>query len=256
MKLTDMIRACALGALLLAPVAAQMKVEGAGAPPSEASSLSASLSKDGVKVLKDDGSVLCEMWFVNAIASGGATEESASFAGTPTGALFGVARFPARHSDRRFLMLSILGLALHWFGDSLDGRLAYYRNTPRKWYGWALDITVDWTSACFIGLGFYFYLETFKIVAFVFVVAYGGSMIVALLRYRISDKYTIDTFMFGPTELRLLLAAVLLIEFYRPNTLLQFGFAGSLVLVIINTIDSYKVLKLADQKDRDLKMAK
>ena len=33
--------------------------------------------------------------------SGGAAEESASFAGTPTGALFGVARFPARHSDRR-----------------------------------------------------------------------------------------------------------------------------------------------------------
>ncbi len=162
----------------------------------------------------------------------------------------------ARHINPRFLLLSIFGLVIHWFGDSLDGRLAYYRNTPRKWYGWALDINVDWTSACFIGLGFYFYLETFKIVAFVFVVAYGGSMIVALLRYKITDKYTIDTFMFGPTELRLLLATMLLIEFYRPKTLLQFGFAGSLILVIINTIDSYKVLKLADQKDRELKMAK
>jgi hypothetical protein len=162
----------------------------------------------------------------------------------------------ARHRDQYFLLLSILGLAIHWFGDSLDGRLAYYRNTPRKWYGWALDINVDWTSACFIGLGFYFYLMTFKIVAFVFVVAYGGSMIVALLRYKITEKYTIDTFMFGPTELRLLLASVLLIELFRPNTLLQFGFAGSLILVIINTIDSYKVLKMADRKDRELKAAK
>jgi hypothetical protein len=162
----------------------------------------------------------------------------------------------ARRGDRGFLLLSILGLAIHWFGDSLDGRLAYYRNTPRKWYGWALDINVDWTSACFIGLGFYFYLATFKIVAFVFVVAYGGAMIVALLRYKITEKYTIDTFMFGPTELRLLLAIVLLIELYRPNTLMQFGFVGSLILVIINSIDSYKVLKLADQKDRELKTTK
>jgi len=101
MKTTVLFRACALGALLLAPLGAQMKVEGAGAPPAEVSGLAASLGKEGVKVLKDDGSVLCEMWFVTAIPSGGATEESASFAGTPTGAFLGVARFPARHSDRR-----------------------------------------------------------------------------------------------------------------------------------------------------------
>jgi len=162
----------------------------------------------------------------------------------------------AKHRDRYFLLLSIFGLAVHWFGDSLDGRLAYYRKTPRKWYGWALDINVDWTSACFIGLGFYFYLATFKIVAFVFVVAYGGSMIVALLRYRITEKYTIDTFMFGPTELRILLATVLLVEIYRPDTLLQFGFVGSLILVLINLADSYKVLKLADQRDRNQQTAK
>jgi len=33
MKTTVLFRACALGALLLAPLGAQMKVEGAGAPP-------------------------------------------------------------------------------------------------------------------------------------------------------------------------------------------------------------------------------
>ncbi len=162
----------------------------------------------------------------------------------------------ARRGERMFLLLAILGLAIHWFGDSLDGRLAYYRNTPRKWYGWALDINVDWTSACFIGLGFYFYLPSFKIVAFVFVVAYGGAMVVALLRYRITDKYAIDTFKFGPTELRLVLAFVMLAEIYRPNTLLQFGFAGSVILILINAIDSYKVLQLANQKDREEKAAK
>ena len=58
-------------------------------------------------------------------------------------------------ANKLFLILSVIGLALHWFGDSMDGRLAYFRNTPRKWYGWALDLNADWVSICIIGLGFY-----------------------------------------------------------------------------------------------------
>jgi len=152
-------------------------------------------------------------------------------------------------TDKAWLALSILGLAIHWFGDSLDGRLAYFRNTPRKWYGWSLDINVDWLSACIMGLGFYFYLPTWKIVSFVFVVAYGGAMIVALLRYKITDKYTIDSFNLGPTELRILLAIVLIVEIYRDDTLLQFGFLGSLLLISLNVIESWRVLKLGDERD-------
>lgn len=92
---------CALALAAMSTLSAQMKVEPAGPPPAEASALAASLSKDGLKVMKEDGSVLCEMWFVQSVPGGGATEESASFAGAPQGALFGVVRFAARHSDRR-----------------------------------------------------------------------------------------------------------------------------------------------------------
>lgn len=158
--------------------------------------------------------------------------------------------------NRQWLLLSILGLAIHWFGDSLDGRLAYYRNRPRKWYGWSLDINVDWLSACIMGLGFYYYFPNLKIVSFVFVVAYGGSMIVALLRYRITDKYTIDSFLLGPTELRLLLAIVLFVEIYRDDTLLQFGMFGSLLLIFFNAVESYRVLKLGDERDKAEKAEK
>lgn len=92
---------CALALATAGTLSAGMKVESAGPPPAEASALAASLSKDGIKVLKDDGSVLCELWFVPAVPSGGGPEENTSFAGAPQGALFGVARFPSRHSDRR-----------------------------------------------------------------------------------------------------------------------------------------------------------
>lgn len=156
-----------------------------------------------------------------------------------------------------FLLLSVIGFAIQWFGDSLDGRLAYFRNTPRKWYGWTLDLNTDWVSACVIGLGFYFYLPVeHRIVAFVFVIAYGGSLIVALLRYKVTDKYTIDTFLFGPTEVRILLSLVLLIEIFRTDTLFQFGLVGTLLLVTFNLIESYRILKQADQRDREEKAQK
>ena len=76
--------------------------------------------------------------------------------------------------NRYWLLLSLLGFIINWFGDSLDGRLAYYRNKPRKWYGFSLDITVDWIGTILIGLGFTIYAPGFwKYAGFLFVVLYG-----------------------------------------------------------------------------------
>lgn len=148
-----------------------------------------------------------------------------------------------------WLLLSVVGFAIQWFGDSLDGRLAYYRNIPRKWYGWALDINADWISACIIGLGFYFYFTDWKVVAFLFVVSYGGSMILALMRYKIADKYIIDTHLVGPTELRIIISIFLLAEILFAGILWKFALVGSILLMIINFSDSLKIFKLGDKRD-------
>jgi len=81
--------------------AADYKIEAAGAPPAEASVLAPALVKDGTKILKGDGSVLCEIWWRAQEPTGGKAEESASFTTIPQGALMGVIRFPNRHADRR-----------------------------------------------------------------------------------------------------------------------------------------------------------
>lgn len=154
-----------------------------------------------------------------------------------------------------WLLLSVVGFAIQWFGDSLDGRLAYYRGIPRKWYGWALDINADWISACIIGLGFYFYFPDWKVVAFLFVVAYGGSMILALLRYKIADKYVIDTHLIGPTELRIIISAFMIGELLLPGVLWKFALVGSILLMIINFLDSLKIFELGDQRDIKEKLA-
>lgn len=158
--------------------------------------------------------------------------------------------------NKLFLLLAVLGLGIHWFGDSLDGRIAYYRNTPRKWYGWALDIHADWLATIIISLGFYFYFPMYQWVAFIFAVAYGGSMMIALLRYKIADEYIIDSNLMGPTELRIILSLVLLLEIFLPNTLLVFGFIGSVLMIILNTKDSLDVLKAGDYRDAKEKEVK
>ena len=151
--------------------------------------------------------------------------------------------------NKYFLLLSILGFALHWFGDSLDGRIAYYRNIPRKWYGWALDINADWVSICIIGMGFYIYFPFYKVLAFLFVAAYGGSMILALMEYKINNKYIIDRAYLGPTELRIMICIMLFIEIYLTHTLLVFAGLGSLVLLTLNLMHSKSVLMEGDKLD-------
>jgi len=159
-------------------------------------------------------------------------------------------------TNRYYLVLGVFGFAIQWFGDSLDGRLAYYRNTPRKWYGWSLDINADWISACIIGLGFYFYFPDYKIISFIFVVAYGGSMIVSLMRYKIINEYIIDAGIVGPTELRIIVSIFLLLEIFYPGALQLFGLFGSVFLIIINMVDSFKVMKMGDKRDKEEKLAK
>ena len=151
--------------------------------------------------------------------------------------------------DRHALILAVLGFALQWFGDSLDGRIAYYRNTPRKWYGWVLDINADWISISLIGLGFYFYLPGYKVLAFIFVLGYGGSMILSLLRYKISNQYIIDKGIFGPTEMRIIICLVLILELISGQVIIPFMAIGSGIMIVMNIIESITVLRDGDNLD-------
>lgn len=151
-----------------------------------------------------------------------------------------------------YLLIGIAGLLVNWLGDSLDGRLAYYRQIPRKWYGFALDIIMDWLSIILIGLGFYFYAaENSKVLAFLFVVFYGWSMLIALLRYKIIDVYQIDSGIVGPTELRVIIAFILTFESFFPGTIIYAAFATTLVLLILNIVDTFKLLKIGDRRDAE-----
>jgi len=150
-----------------------------------------------------------------------------------------------------YLLIGIPGLLINWLGDSLDGRLAYYRNIPRKWYGFSLDIVMDWLSIVLIGFGYYFYATgIYQLLAFLFVVLYGWSMIIALLRYKITGAYQIDSGHLGPTELRVIISLILIAESFIPGIIDYFAVAMSALLLIINIVDTQKVLKDGDTRDK------
>lgn len=167
-----------------------------------------------------------------------------------TGSLIVAAGLYLGTNNNIWLLFSVFGYAVGWFGDSLDGRLAYFRNTPRKWYGWALDISVDWITVFIMGAGYYYYFTEYKIFAFVFVFAYGWAMINSLLKYKITDSYTIDTFLMGPTEVRIIICLFLIAEIFLPGSLILLGVGGSLILTIFNIYDLVLILKSGDERDR------
>jgi len=97
----SLLKTIGIAALSAVSLAAQYKAEPAGAPPADVSGVTGALVKDGVKILKPDGGVLCEIWLVAAEPKGGTTEQNSSLSSIPHGALLGVVRYPARFSDRR-----------------------------------------------------------------------------------------------------------------------------------------------------------
>jgi phosphatidylglycerophosphate synthase len=158
----------------------------------------------------------------------------------------------AFYVHRSLLLLGILGFFINWFGDSLDGRLAYFRNKPRKWFGFSLDYTVDWLTNIFIGIGYIVYVGgKWELLGFGFVVLYGWAMMTALLRYKITGKYTIDSGLLGPTEVRIIISLFLLLEVLVKNSIIYSGIAACVILFTVNLIDMHKLLKMADRRDKD-----
>jgi phosphatidylglycerophosphate synthase len=104
------------------------------------------------------------------------------------------------------LLLAVAGLAVNWFGDSLDGTVARVRRHQRPRYGFYVDHVVDAAGAVFLlgGLGLSGYMS--PIVAFALLVAYLLLHVETFLATYTLGTFTMSYFKIGPTELRILLA--------------------------------------------------
>lgn len=160
----------------------------------------------------------------------------------------------ATYFAKIYLLLGVFGYIVCWFGDSLDGRMAYYRNKQRKWYGFALDLTIDWAGMVLMGWGFMIYADgVWELLGFLFVVMYGWEILTTLLRYKLINNYSIDSGPVGPTEVRILISFILILEIVVVGSINFSGVIACLLLLISNIINTGNLIKLADNLDNEEK---
>jgi archaetidylinositol phosphate synthase len=114
------------------------------------------------------------------------------------------------------LIVVVVGLAMNWFGDSLDGTLARFRNSQRPRYGYYVDHVIDLagTTALLAGLAFSGYMN--PLIAVGLLAAFALIEAEVFLATHVLKVFTLSRFRIGPTELRIMLAAATLYLLYNP----------------------------------------
>lgn len=109
--------------------------------------------------------------------------------------------------DRRMLLWAIACLAVNWFGDSLDGTLARVRQQQRPRYGFYVDHIIDSIGAVVMmgGLALSGYMH--PVIAIGLLVGFLLLSIQSYLATYTLGEFHLSFWHFGPTELRILLAA-------------------------------------------------
>ena len=107
-----------------------------------------------------------------------------------------------------WFLLASLGLAVNWFGDSLDGTLARVRRIERPKYGYYLDHMVDGFNTAVIGAGIGLSGYVSLPVAMLLVIVYLMLSINVYLESSALGLFDLGYGIFGPTEVRLLLVVV------------------------------------------------
>ncbi|AMY08014.1 CDP-alcohol phosphatidyltransferase [Luteitalea pratensis] len=125
--------------------------------------------------------------------------------------------FAASSRDSRLLYLVPVLLALNWFGDSLDGTVARVRNRQRPRYGYYVDHVVDIVGAVALFSGLALSGGMAPLLAMALLVAYLAAMAEVFLATHVTRVFRLASFGFGPTELRIVLAAGALALVGRPT---------------------------------------
>ena len=148
------------------------------------------------------------------------------------GACFAVSsRFPTA------LWGVVVFLALNWFGDSLDGTVARVRGHQRPRYGFYVDHILDTFGALFVLTGLAISGHMTPLVAAGFLIAYYILSIEIYLATYCVGKFQMSFWGWGPTELRILLAAGALMLFVKPvvtiaGTALPLFDVGGIVAIV------------------------
>jgi archaetidylinositol phosphate synthase len=164
-----------------------------------------------------------------------------------------------------FLWLVNFGLIINWFGDSMDGTLARFRNIQRPRYGFFIDHSVDAVIEVLIvlGLGLSPYVR-FDL-ATLALIAYLLLSVMVYIQQIVTNEFRISYGRLGPTEVRVGIFLANTFIFFIGNPLINFSaFSISLynfivviatiimtMIFIYNTISKGRELSRLDNLARD-----
>ncbi|HYX30160.1 MAG TPA: CDP-alcohol phosphatidyltransferase family protein [Pyrinomonadaceae bacterium] len=145
-------------------------------------------------------------------------------------------------SKQNPLMLHVVNLFifLNWFGDSLDGTLARFRNCQRPRYGFYVDHIIDMFGAVFLigGLALSGYMSE-RVAAGVLIVFFMLAINSYLAAYSLG-VFKLSQWKMGPTEMRLLLMIGNVFLIYHPRAMhrryLLFDVGGVVAMIGMSII--------------------
>jgi phosphatidylglycerophosphate synthase len=108
--------------------------------------------------------------------------------------------------NRQWLLWGILFLAVNWFGDSLDGTVARFRNRQRPRYGFYVDHVIDAIGSAVLMAGLAVSGYMTPLVAMALLVAFLLLAIEVYLATYTIGSFHLSFFNLGPTEVRIILA--------------------------------------------------
>jgi len=118
--------------------------------------------------------------------------------------MVGVSYVLAR-GNKNWLWAATAFLAVNWFGDSLDGTLARYRNRQRPRYGFYVDHVIDTFGSIFLCVGLALSGFMSPMAALILLVAFLALSIEVYLATYCMGQFKLGHFGLGPTEIRIIL---------------------------------------------------
>ena len=116
-----------------------------------------------------------------------------------------------------WLWLANAGFFINWFGDSLDGTLARFRNQQRPLYGFYIDHNLDCVCAFLMVLGAGMSAYMSLTVALLIIVPYFMLDVFVMINAHLKNEFQLTFAKLGPTELRLIIILVNACFFFIPT---------------------------------------
>lgn len=152
--------------------------------------------------------------------------------------------------DRRWLLWGVLFLIINWFGDSLDGTIARFRNRQRPRYGFYVDHVIDaiGSTVLMTGLALSGYMS--PLIAMALLVAFLLLAIEVYLATYTIGSFHLSFFNLGPTEIRIILAVGNVVLYLRGpwahiagHTFLLFDVGALIAIVCMGIMFLYAAIK-------------